>query len=58
MALDMVHVARGNQVFLEHLMANFCHAQGNQAKVVAKLQTGLHNPKGPNLVLLPIKNGQ
>jgi len=42
----------------QHLMANFCHAQGNQAKVVAKLQTGLHNPIGPNLVLLQIKNGQ
>jgi hypothetical protein len=37
MALDMVDAASGNQVFLEHLMANFCRAQGNQRKVVAKL---------------------
>jgi hypothetical protein len=39
-------------------MADFCHAQGNQAKVVAKLQSGLHNPIGPNLELLPIEDGQ
>jgi hypothetical protein len=58
MALDMVDVANGNQVFLEHLMANFCHAQDNQAKVVAELQSGLHNPIGPNHVLLPIEDGQ
>jgi hypothetical protein len=35
MALDLVDVANGNQVLLEHLMAKFCCAQGNQAKVVA-----------------------
>ncbi len=40
------------------LMSNFCYAQGNQAKVVAKLQSELHNPIGLNLVLLPIENGQ
>jgi hypothetical protein len=50
MALDMVNVASGNQVLLEHLMANFCHAQGNKTKVVAELQSGLHNPIGPNRV--------
>jgi hypothetical protein len=37
MALDMVDVASGNQVLLEHLMADFCHGQGNQAKVVVEL---------------------
>ncbi len=44
MTLDMVDEANGNQIFLEHLMADFCRAQGNQTKVVAKLQSGLHNP--------------
>jgi hypothetical protein len=58
MALDMVDVASGNQVLLEHLMADFCHAQGNQAKIVAELQSGLHNPIGPNHVFLPIEDGQ
>ncbi len=58
MALDTEDAANGNQVFLKHLMTNFCYAQGNQAKVVAKLQCGLHNPIGSNLVLLPIKDGQ
>jgi hypothetical protein len=58
MTLDMVDEANGNQILLEHLMANFHCAQGNQTKVVAKLQRGLHNPIGPNLVLLPIEDGQ
>jgi len=58
MALDMVDAISGNQILLEHLMADFHHAQGNQAKVVAKLQSGLHNPIGSNLVLLPIEDGQ
>ncbi len=58
MALDMVDVTNGNQVIFQHLMTNFCYAQGNQAKVVAKLQSELHNPIGPNLVLLPIEDGQ
>jgi hypothetical protein len=35
MALNMVDSANGNQVFLENLIVDFCHAQGNQAKVVA-----------------------
>jgi hypothetical protein len=54
----LVDTINGNQVLLEHLMVDFCHALGNQAKVVAKLQCGLHNPIGSNLVLLPIKDGQ
>jgi hypothetical protein len=58
MALDMVDVASGNQIFLEHLMIYFHHAQDNQTKVVVELQIRLHNPIGPNLVLLPIKDGQ
>jgi hypothetical protein len=37
MALDMVDATSGNQVLLEHLMANFCFAHGNQAKVVVEL---------------------
>jgi hypothetical protein len=37
MALDMVDAISGNQVLLEHLMANFHCAQGIQAKVAAKL---------------------
>jgi hypothetical protein len=37
MTLDMVDAISGNQIFLEHLMANFRRAQGNQTKVVAKL---------------------
>jgi hypothetical protein len=36
MALDMVDAVSGNQVFLEHLMADFHHVQGNQAKVVVE----------------------
>jgi hypothetical protein len=36
MALDMVDATSGNQVLLEHLMAYFHHAQGNQTKVVAE----------------------
>jgi hypothetical protein len=35
MALDMEDAACGNQVFLKHLMVDFCCAQGNQTKVVA-----------------------
>ncbi len=58
MALDMVDAVSGNQVFLEHLMADFHHAQGYQAKVVVELHNGLHNPIGPNHVLLPIEDGQ
>jgi hypothetical protein len=58
MALDMVDATSGNQNLLEHLMADFRHAQGNQVKVVAKLQSGLHNPIAPNLVLLPIEDGK
>jgi hypothetical protein len=58
MSLDMVDVVSGNQVFLKHFMADFHHAQGNQAKVVAELQSGLHNPIGPNPMLLPIEDGQ
>jgi hypothetical protein len=58
MALDIVDVANGNQIILEHLMPNFCHSQGNQVKVVAKLQSGLHNPIGPNIVLIPLEDGQ
>jgi hypothetical protein len=37
MALDMEDAASGNQDFLEHLIVDFYRAQGNQAKVVAKL---------------------
>ncbi len=33
-ALDMVDATSENQVLLEHLMANFCCAHGNQAEVV------------------------
>jgi hypothetical protein len=55
MALDMVDVTNGNEVLLEHLMANFHCAQGNQTKVVVELHNGLHNPIGPNHVLLLIK---
>jgi hypothetical protein len=39
-------------------MADFHHAQGNQAKVVVELHNGLHNPISPNHVLLPIEDGQ
>jgi hypothetical protein len=58
MALDMVDATNGNQVLLEHLMANFHHAQGNQTKVVVELHNGLHNPIGPNHALLPIEDRQ
>jgi len=58
MALDMLDATSGNQNLLKHLMADFHHAQSNQAKVVAKLQSGLHNSIAPNLVLLPIEDGQ
>jgi hypothetical protein len=58
MALDMLDEANRNQILLEHLMVDFCHAKGNQTKVVAKLQSGLHSPISPNLVLLPIEDGQ
>jgi hypothetical protein len=56
--LDTVDATSGNQVLLEHLMVDFCHAQSNEATVVAKLQSGLHNPIGPNPMLLPIEDGQ
>jgi hypothetical protein len=58
MTLNMVDVVNGNQVFLENLMIYFRHALGNQAKVVVESQNGLHNPIGPNLVFLPIEDGQ
>jgi hypothetical protein len=37
MTLDILDETNGNQILLEHLMANFPCGQGNQAKVVAKL---------------------
>jgi len=37
MALDMVDATNGNQVLFEHLMVDFCCAQGNLTKVVVKL---------------------
>jgi hypothetical protein len=39
-------------------MVDFHHAQGNQTKVVVESQNGLHNPIGPNLIFLPIEDGQ
>jgi hypothetical protein len=56
MALDMVDATNGNQIIFQHLMKVFCYAQGNQTKVVAKLQSELHNPIGPNIVLLLIED--
>ncbi len=35
--LDMVDVANGNPILLEHLMADFHGAQSNQAQVVKEL---------------------
>jgi len=58
LTLDMVEATSGNQVFLEHLMVDFHHAQGNQAKVVVELQSGLHKPIGPNPMFFPIEDGQ
>jgi len=37
MALHMVDATSGNQVLLEHLMANFYSTHGNQAKVMVEL---------------------